>query len=61
MIMFSLFYLFMATLDWRNFVFVFLMFPIIYLVYYPFFKIYEKQCLEKEKAEEEAELEAMNK
>jgi PTS system cellobiose-specific IIC component len=52
---------FMATLDWRNFVFVFLMFPIIYLVYYPFFKIYEKQCLEKEKAEEEAELEAMNK
>jgi len=31
------------------------------LVYYPFFKIYEKQCLEKEKAEEEAELEAMNK
>ncbi len=52
---------FMATLDWRNFVFVFLMSPIIYLVYYPFFKIYEKQCLEKEKAEEEAELEAMNK
>lgn len=45
---------FMASLDWRNVVFVFLMFPIVYLIYYPFFKIYEKQCIAKEEAEEQA-------
>ena len=42
---------FMSTLDWRNVVFVFLMFPIVFLIYYPFFKIYEKQCIAKEEAE----------
>ncbi len=52
---------FMTSLDWRNIVFVLLMFPVVYLVYYPFFKIYEKQCLEKEKAEEEAESAAKGK
>lgn len=44
---------FMSTLDWRNIVFVAAMFPICYLIYYPFFKVYEKQCLEKENAMEE--------
>ena len=38
----------MATLDWRNVVFCALMFPVVYLVYLPFFKVYEKQCLAKE-------------
>ncbi len=42
---------FMSTLDWKNIVFCFLMFPLVYAIYYPFFKIYEKQCLEKEEAE----------
>lgn len=42
---------FMSTLDVRNVAFCFLMFPVVYLVYYPFFKIYEKQCLMKEEAE----------
>lgn len=45
---------FMATLDWRNLVFVILMFPVVYLIYLPFFKVYEKQCLAKEKEAEEA-------
>ena len=27
------------------------MLPIVYLVYLPFFKIYEKQCIAKEEAE----------
>lgn len=44
---------FMSTLDWRNVVFVAAMFPICCLIYYPFFKVYEKQCLEKESAMEE--------
>ncbi|WP_305152022.1 PTS sugar transporter subunit IIC [uncultured Dubosiella sp.] len=42
---------FMASLDWRNIVFCFLMFPVVFLIYYPFFKIYEKQCLAREAAE----------
>lgn len=46
---------FMATLDWRNIIFVLLMFPVVYLIYYPFYKVYEKQCLAKEAAEEAAE------
>lgn len=43
---------FMATLDWKNVVFVVAMFPICWLIYYPFFKVYEKQCLEREAQEE---------
>lgn len=39
---------FMETLDFRNALFPFLMLPICCLIYYPFFKIYEKQCLERE-------------
>ncbi len=42
---------FMSSLDWRNIIFCVLMFPVVYMVYYPFYKIYEKQCLEKEAAE----------
>lgn len=41
----------MATLDWRNVIFVILMFPVCWIVYYPFFKIYERQCIAKEEAE----------
>lgn len=42
----------MSTLDWRNVVFALLMFPVVYLIYLPFFKIYEKQCIAKEATEE---------
>ncbi len=45
---------FMCTLDWRNLVFVALMFPVVYFIYLPFFKVYEKQCLAKEAEAEEA-------
>lgn len=45
---------FMTTLDWKNALFPFLMIPVCWLVYYPFFKIYEKQCIEREQAEEAA-------
>lgn len=41
---------FMSTLDWKNIVFVLLMYPVVYLIWYPFFKIYEKQCIAKEEA-----------
>lgn len=49
---------YLQTLDWRNILFVLLMFPIVYLLYYPFYKIYEKQSLEEEKkiAEEQMEV-----
>lgn len=46
---------FMSSLDWRNVVFSALMFPIVMLIWLPFFKIYERQCIENEQA---AELEA---
>ena len=46
---------FMSSLDWRNVVFSALMFPIVTLIWLPFFKIYERQCIENEQA---AELEA---
>lgn len=41
---------YLTTFDWRNFLFPFLMIPVCWLVYYPFFKIYEKQCIEREQA-----------
>lgn len=40
---------FMATLDWKNAVFPFVMLPVCWIVYYPFFKMYEKQCIAREK------------
>ncbi|MDE6475273.1 MAG: PTS transporter subunit EIIC [Erysipelotrichaceae bacterium] len=39
---------FMSTLSWRNVVFSALCFPLVFIIWYPFFKIYEKQCIEKE-------------
>lgn len=47
---------FISSLDWRNAIFPFLMLPILWLLYYPFFKIYEKQLIEKEE-EQARELE----
>lgn len=44
---------FMASLDWRAFIYAALIFVISYLIYYPFFKVYEKQCIAKESAQEE--------
>lgn len=44
---------FMSSLDWRNAVFVVLMFPVCWLIWYPFFKVYEKQCIANEQAAEE--------
>lgn len=46
---------FMQTFDWKNCVFAALMFPVTYLIYLPFFKVYEKQCIEQEAAEAAAE------
>ncbi len=43
---------FMGNLDWRSFIFVALIYPVCHLIYYPFFKVYEKQCLEQEALEE---------
>lgn len=48
---------FMASLDWRNVVFAVILLPICWLIYYPFFKVYEKQMVEQEALEEASELE----
>lgn len=52
-----LFAVFMSTLDFKNVIFAALMFPVAMLIWYPFFKIYDKQCYENELAEEAGELE----
>ena len=52
---------FLSTLDWRNVIYSLLMFPICWLIWRPFYKIYEKQCIEEEAAAEAAELAAQNK
>lgn len=39
---------YVGTLNWRNSLFTYLMIPITTIVYYPFFKVYEKQCIDKE-------------
>lgn len=44
---------FMNSLDWRNVVFAAICFPIAFVIWYPFFKIYEKQCIENENIESE--------
>lgn len=46
---------FLQTMDIRNVLFVALMFPVCWLLYYPFFKVYEKQCIANEQAAEAAE------
>ena len=48
---------FISTLDWRSCLLVIVMFAIDWVIYYPFFKIYEKRCIEQENGEA-AELEA---
>jgi PTS system cellobiose-specific IIC component len=40
---------FLTTLSWTNVIFPFLMIPVLMLIWYPFFKIYERQLIEKEK------------
>lgn len=45
---------FMSSMDFRNVIFVLLMFPVVFVIWYPFYKVYEKQCVAKEQAEEEA-------
>ena len=52
---------FLTTLYWRNVIFAILMFPVCWLIWRPFYKIYEKQCIEEEAAAEAAELAAQNK
>lgn len=42
---------FITTLSWRNVVFAIVLFPMCWLIYYPFFKIYEKQMIAQETAE----------
>ncbi len=42
---------FMSTLDWKNALFPFFMIPILWLLYLPFFKVYEKQLIEREEKE----------
>lgn len=42
---------FMTTLDWKNVVFAVICFPLLMVIWYPFFKIYEKQCIENEEAQ----------
>lgn len=44
----------MSSMDFRNVIFVLLMFPVVFVIWYPFYKVYEKQCVAKEQAEEEA-------
>ena len=39
---------YLSSLDWRNVVFVFLLIPISMIIYYPFFKIFEKKQLKEE-------------
>lgn len=46
---------YMASLDWRVFIFAIIVFVISYAIYYPFFKVYEKECIAKEAAAREAE------
>jgi PTS system cellobiose-specific IIC component len=46
---------FMTTLSWTNVVFAFLVIPLTMLCYLPFFKIYEKQLIAKEKIIEQEE------
>lgn len=41
---------FLSALDWRNIIFMFVLVGISVLVYYPFFKVYEKSLMEKEGA-----------
>lgn len=48
----------LGALSIRNFIFDWLMIPVTLVLYYPFFKVYEKQLVTQEKAAEAAEIEA---
>ena len=48
---------YITTLDWKNCVFAILTFPVCWIIWYPFFKLYEKQCIANEKAAAEADSE----
>lgn len=41
---------FLSTLSWTNALFPFVMFPLVYLIWLPFFKIYEKEMIAQEEA-----------
>ena len=45
----------MSGMDFRNVIFMFLCIALSVLIYYPFFKVYEKQAVEKETKEAEEE------
>lgn len=47
---------YLGTMSWTNLVFVFLMIPLNILMWYPFYKTYERQLVKKEKEEKEAEV-----
>ena len=48
---------FLSTLDIKNVIFNILLFPVCFLIWYPFFKVYEKQMCEKEAEMEQEEAE----
>lgn len=39
---------FMSALDWKNVVFEAVLFPVCWIIYYPFFKVYERQMIAQE-------------
>ena len=45
---------YISSFDWRNVVMELLSFPIAFIVWYPFYKVYEAQLVKKEQAAEEA-------
>jgi PTS system, lactose/cellobiose family IIC component len=46
---------FFGTMAWQNVVFVFLMIPVTMVIWFPFYKVYERQLIEKEAAAKAAE------
>ncbi len=43
---------YLTTFDWKNVVFALILFPVCWLIYYPFFKVYEKKMIDQEALEE---------
>lgn len=43
---------YIISLDWRNAIYALCVFPVCWCIWYPFFKVYEKQMIAKEMAEE---------
>ncbi len=44
---------YLTTFDWRNVIFAVALFPVCWLIWYPFFKVYEKKMVAQEALEEE--------